>query len=200
LADELVISGGTATARDGRSVKLVELAGTERLTGEGTFSGSKQTYTYGTAAAEVAVHPKTGRIEVIDYVVVDDVGRIVNPLTLHGQVMGAAVQGLGSVFGEHLVYDSEGQLLVGSLADYVIPLSTDFPHVRAISMELYPSPNNPLGAKGAGEGGIIPVGGVLTNAIASALASLGVQPRELPLTPPRVWHLIQESGGPDRRS
>ena len=200
LADELVISAGTATARDGRSVKLVELAGTERLTGEGTFSSSKQTYTYGAAAAEVAVYPKTGRVEVVDYVVVDDVGRIVNPHTLHGQVMGAAVQGLGSVFGEHLVYDAEGQLLVGSLADYVIPVSTDFPHVRAISMELYPSPNNPLGAKGAGEGGIIPVGGVLTNAIASALVTLGVQPRELPLTPPRVWHLIQEAGDRDRRS
>jgi carbon-monoxide dehydrogenase large subunit len=73
----------------------------------------------------------------------------------------------------------------------MIPVATDFPHLRAVSLELYPSPNNPLGAKGAGEGGIIPVGGVITNAIASALSSLGVQPRALPLTPPRVWNLIQ---------
>jgi hypothetical protein len=90
--------------------------------------------------------------------VVDDIGRIVNPLTLHGQVIGATVQGLGSVFGEHLAYNSDGQLLVATLADYLVPLATDFPNLRAISLQRYPSPNNPLGAKGAGEGGVIPVG------------------------------------------
>jgi carbon-monoxide dehydrogenase large subunit len=103
------------------------------------------------------------------------------------------VQGLGSVFSEHLPYDADGQLLVGSLADYLVPLATDYPNLRAISMQLYPSPNNPLGAKGAGEGGIIPVGGAISNAIASALGSLGVQPRELPLTPPRLWELINNA-------
>jgi carbon-monoxide dehydrogenase large subunit len=75
----------------------------------------------------------------------------------------------------------------------MIPVATDFPHIRAISMEQYPSPNNPLGAKGAGEGGIIPVGGVVVNAIASALRSFGVEPRNLPLTPPRIWQLIEEA-------
>ena len=100
---------------------------------------------------------------------VDDVGRIINPLTLHGQVIGAAVQGLGSVFSEEIAYDENGQLLVGSLADYMIPVATDYPHLHAISLEQHPSPNNPLGAKGAGEGGIIPVGGALANAVASAL-------------------------------
>jgi carbon-monoxide dehydrogenase large subunit len=77
----------------------------------------------------------------------------------------------------------------------MIPLSTDFPHVRAISMEQFPSPNNPLGAKGAGEGGIIPVGGALSNAVASALVSFGIQPRDLPLSPPRVWQLIEDARG-----
>ena len=101
-----------------------------------------------------------------DYLVVDDVGRIINPETLHGQVVGAAVQGLGSTFSEEIKYDENGQLLVASLADYMVPLATDFPTVRAISLEAYPSPNNPLGAKGAGEGSIIPVGGALTNAAA----------------------------------
>src|SRR5262249_15205965 len=151
---------------------------------------SKATYTYGTATAHVAVDPKTGKVDVIDYVVVDDVGRVVNPLTLHGQVIGAAVQGMGSVFSEEIVYDENGQLLVGSLADYMIPLATDYPHLTAVSLEEHPSPNNPLGVKGAGEGGIIPVGGAVSNAIASALSSLGVEPRALPLTPPRVWQLI----------
>jgi carbon-monoxide dehydrogenase large subunit len=197
--DAVTLSGGVARVSDGRAVTLADLAGVEKLTGAGTFSSSKQTYTYGSAAAHVTVDPKTGRVQVLDYVVVDDVGRIINPLTLHGQVVGAAVQGLGGVFSEHLAYDATGQLLVGSLADYMIPVATDFPHLRAVSLELYPSPNNPLGAKGAGEGGIIPIGGVITNAIASALSSLGVQPRALPLTPPRVWNLIQLGQEANRR-
>jgi aerobic carbon-monoxide dehydrogenase large subunit len=125
--------------------------------------------------------------------VVDDVGRIINPLTLHGQVIGAAVQGLGSVLSEEIVYDRNGQLLVGSLADYMIPVATDYPQLHAISLELHPSPNNPLGAKGAGEGGIIPVGGAVANAVAAALRPLGVEPRALPLTPARVWQLIREA-------
>ena len=79
---------------------------------------------------------------------------------------------------------------------FLIPVGTDFPHVRAISMEAWPSPNNPLGAKGAGEGGIIPVAGVIANAVASALSSLGVEPRHLPLTPPRLWALIAARRGP----
>jgi carbon-monoxide dehydrogenase large subunit len=191
--ERLGIADGTARAPDGRSLTFAQVASEEALCAEGSFANSKQTYTYGTAAAHVAVDPRTGSVQVVDYVVVDDVGRIINPLTLHGQIIGGAVQGFGSVFSEHLVYDADGQLLVGSLADYQIPLSTDYPNIRAISLELYPSPNNPLGAKGAGEGGIIPVGGVLSNAIASALQALGVQPRELPLTPPRLWALIDQA-------
>jgi carbon-monoxide dehydrogenase large subunit len=192
-SDEVTVEGGVARSRDGRSVTLFEIAALETISCEATYHGSKQTYTFGAAAAHVSVDPKTGRVNVLDYVTVDDVGRIINPLTLHGQVVGAALQGLGGVFSEHLQYDSSGQLLVGSLADYMIPVATDFPHIRAISMEQYPSPNNPLGAKGAGEGGIIPVGGVVVNAIASALRSFGVEPRNLPLTPPRIWQLIEEA-------
>jgi aerobic carbon-monoxide dehydrogenase large subunit len=189
-AAELEVAGGVARAPDGRSMALNEAAA---LSADGTFSNSKATYTYGTAVAHVAVDPKTGQVDVIDYVVVDDVGRIINPLTLHGQVIGAAVQGLGSVFSEEISYDQNGQLLVGSLADYMIPVATDYPQLRAMSLELHPSPNNPLGAKGAGEGGIIPVGGALANAVAAALRPLGAEPRALPLTPPRVWQLIREA-------
>jgi len=119
----------------------------------------------------------------------------VNPLTLHGQVVGAAVQGLGSVLSEEISYDEEGQLLVGSLVDYMIPLASDVPHLTAISLEQHPSPNNPLGVKGAGEGGIIPIGGAIANAVASALSTLGVEPNVLPLTPPRVWQLIEAARG-----
>ncbi len=134
--------------------------------------------------------PRTGAVEVIDYVAVEDVGRIINPATLHGQAVGAIVQGLGGVFLEHLVYDEAAQLLTGSLADYLLPTASDFPVIRAVALEDKPAPHNPLGAKGAGEGGIIPVGGVIANAVAAALRPLGVEPRELPLSPPRLWALI----------
>jgi carbon-monoxide dehydrogenase large subunit len=192
-ADALTIADGVARTEDGRSLSLGETAAEEGLWVDASFENSKQTYTFGAAAAHVAVDPKTGAVAVLDYVVVDDVGRIINPETLHGQITGAIVQGLGTVFGEHLKYSDDGQLLVGTLADYLVPVACEYPHIRAISLEQYPSPNNPLGAKGAGEGGIIPVGGVLTNAVASALASFAVEPRELPLTPCAVWELIQRS-------
>ena len=104
-----------------RSVGWAELGG-GTLSVDGVFKSSKPTYSYGTAAVAVAVDPRTGHVDILDYLVVDDVGRIVNPETLHGQVIGGTVQGLGSVFGEHLAYDADGQLLVASLADYLVPL------------------------------------------------------------------------------
>ena len=128
----------------------------------------------------------------LDYVAVEDVGRIINPETQHGQCVGAVVQGLGGAVMEHLVYDADGQLLTGTLADYLMPTASDFPTIRAYATERAPAPGNPLGAKGAGEGGIVPVGGVIANAVAAALKSLGVEPRELPLSPPRVWAMIND--------
>ncbi|HVB89287.1 MAG TPA: xanthine dehydrogenase family protein molybdopterin-binding subunit [Beijerinckiaceae bacterium] len=195
---DLTVTDGIARAPDGRSVPLAEVA-VDGLEADGSFKNQTPTYTYGAAVAHVAVDPGTGHVEVVDYLVVDDVGRIINPLTLHGQVMGAAVQGFGSVFSEELVYNADGLLLVGSLADYLVPLATDYPHVRCVSMESYPSPTNPLGAKGAGEGGIIPVGGAVANAVANALGSFGVQPRVLPLSPARVWELIEQGRGVTQR-
>jgi carbon-monoxide dehydrogenase large subunit len=197
-ADDVRFSNGTAHLDDGRSIGFGELT-SEGLAADGSFRNSKPTYTYGTAVAHVAVDVGTGHVQILDYTVVDDVGRVINPLTLHGQILGAVVQGFGSVFSENLVYDSAGQLLVGSLADYRIPLATDYPRIHCVSMESYPSPNNPLGAKGAGEGGIIPVGGAVTNAIAAALRSFGVEPRDLPLSPPRLWELIDSTRNSDHK-
>src|SRR5581483_1400540 len=124
---------------------------------------------------------------------VEDVGRIINPETVHGQAVGAVVQGLGGALLEHLAYDQDGQLMTASYADYLVPTASDFPKVNSIALEMHPSPNNPLGAKGAGEGGIIPVAGVISNAVASALSSLGVEPNQLPLSPARVWEWIQRA-------
>jgi carbon-monoxide dehydrogenase large subunit len=185
-----IVDGLKAVGPDGSSVALNELSG-ESISAEGAFLNKKHTYTYGAHAAHVAVDPKLGHVELLDYVVVADCGRIINPLTVHGQTVGSLVQGLGGAMMEHLVYDQEGQLLTGSLADYLIPTASDFPNIRAVMLEQHPSPINPLGAKGAGEGGIIAAGGVMANAIANALSSLQVQPRELPLTPTRIWELVQ---------
>jgi len=190
--DAIQVSEGRAIAADGRRVTFAE-AGAAGLEARGTFDQGRPTFAYGTAVAHVAVVPGTGHIELVDYTVVDDVGRIINPATLHGQSIGAAVQGLGAVFGEELVYDEEGQLLVGTLADYEMPLACDYPHIHFTTTELHPSPFNPLGAKGAGEGGIVPVAAAIANAVANALASMGVQPDRLPLAPHAVWQLIDGS-------
>lgn len=190
-AADVQIDGETVTA-NGASCPLSGLAA-EPLDVEATFFNKKYTYAYGTQAAHVSVDPGTGHVRVHDYLSVEDVGRMINPLTLHGQAIGGIVQGLGGTFLEHLIYDEHGQLLTGSLADYLMPTASDFPVIRSITLELKPSPNNPLGAKGAGEGGIIPVGGIIANAVANALAHLDVQPMELPLSPPRVWRLIRDA-------
>ncbi len=187
---EIAIDRGMAIGPGRAGIDLKEFAG---MSADGSHASKKRTYSYGAHAAYVAVDARTGQVELLDYVAVEDVGRIINPLTLHGQCVGAVVQGLGGAFLEHFVYDENGQLLTGSFADYLLPTASDFPKIRAVALELKPSPINPLGAKGAGEGGIIPVGGVIGNAVAAALASLGVEPRELPLSPPRVWQLIQNA-------
>jgi carbon-monoxide dehydrogenase large subunit len=189
---EVALADGRATAPDGKSVSWAELA-PEPLSVEGAFSNHKHTWAYGAHAAHVAVDPKTGAVALIDYVAVENCGRMINPLTLKGQLVGAVVQGLGGAFLEHLAYDENAQLLTGSLADYLIPTASDFPKIRGFVMESHPSPINPLGAKGAGEGGIISVGGVIANAVADALSSLGVEPRDLPLSPSRVWQLVQDA-------
>jgi len=161
------------------------------LTAEGIFLNKKHTYTYGTHAAHVTVDAKIGQVEIVDYMTVVDCGRIINPMTVRGQVIGSLVQGLGGALLEDLRYDEDGQFLTGSLADYLVPTAGDFPHLRAIVTDAFPSPINPLGAKGAGEGGIISAGGVVANAVANALSAFGVEPRELPLTPQRVWEMVE---------
>ena len=188
-AADIVLADGAARGPGREAIALGDLA-EDNLSADGSYASTKRTYSYGAHAAHVAVDPRTGAVEVIDYVAVEDVGRIINPATLHGQAVGAIVQGLGGVFLEHLVYDEQAQLLTGSLADYLLPTASDFPAVRAVALAEKPAPHNPLGAKGAGEGGIIPVGGVIANAIAAALRPLGIEPRELPLSPPRLWALI----------
>ncbi len=190
-ADALALGDGRVEGQ-GKSLEFAELAG---LSAEATFRNDRRTYAYGAHAAHVAVDPSTGDVAVLDYAAVEDVGRIVNPLTLHGQAVGAIVQGLGGALLEDMVYDTQGQLLAASLADYLLPTVDRVPPIRVETLENHPSPTNPLGAKGAGEGGIVPVGGVIANAVASALRDYAVEPNSLPLSPPKIWRLIAEAKG-----
>lgn len=178
-----------ACAPDGRQMPFRELA---PLEGAGSFGTAAKPFSYGTHAAHVAVDIATGHVEVVDYVAVEDVGRMINPAVVHGQKLGAIVQGLGGAFLEHLVYDDQAQLLTASLADYMMPTAVDFPNIRPITLELRTSPRNPLGVKGVGEDGIAAVAAAIANAVAAALVQFGVDPNELPLSPPRIWALVQE--------
>ena len=192
-ATDVVIGQGLSASFGGKSLTLEEVAVAGGLSADGTFENHHHTYSYGAAAAHVAVDARTGQVEVLEYVTVEDVGRIINPLTANGQAIGAVVQGLGGTLLEHLVYDEDGQFLTASFADYLLPTAPDFPNIKAITLENSPSPNNPLGAKGLGEGGIVPVGGVVSNAVAAALSSLNVTLRELPLSPMKIWQLIEDA-------
>jgi aerobic carbon-monoxide dehydrogenase large subunit len=189
-AKEIRIDADTVRGPGGQSLALREFAG---LSAEGAFLNKRHTYSFGAHAAHVTVDPRLGQVEIVDYVVVQDVGRAVNPLTLRGQVIGSLVQGLGGTMLEELQYDEQGQFLTGTLADYLLPTASDFPNLRCFVVENYPSPINPLGVKGAGEGGIIAPGGVMANAVANALQSFGVEPRQLPLTPGYIWQLVQDA-------
>lgn len=192
---EVVLKQASAYGPNQTSIAWRDLAG-QGLQGTGTFKHKKNTYSYGTQAIQLAIEPETGRIEIVDYVCAEDVGRIVNPLTLKGQVIGAMVQGLGGVLLEDLPYDESGQLLVGSHADYLLPSVMDFPALRVFISGDHPSPNNLLGVKGAGEGGIIATAAVVANAVASALQDLDVPVTSLPLSPQRIWEMIQQARRP----
>ena len=156
------------------------------------FRIEEWTYSYGSHAAHVAVDPETGKLEVLQYVVVEDVGRCINPLTMHGQSVGGAAQGIGGALLEELVYDDSGQLLSGTLMDYLLPTSTDIPNIDTVITEEAPSPLNPLGVKGAGEGAILATGAALGNAVAHALSPFGVHISSLPLSPGNIRRWIRE--------
>ena len=187
--------GAFRTADSKKSIDLAALAHHAAARGEqveapGSFSNAELTYSYGTNVAHVAVDPKTGRVKVIDYWAVEDVGRMINPLIVHGQMVGGLVQGLGATVLEELVYDSDGQLLTASLADYLLPTASDFERLHCVTVELAPATSNPLGVKAAGEGGVVAVAATVANAVAAALASPGARITALPLSPQRVWQAL----------
>ena len=142
---------------------------------------------------EVKIDPDTGIVEIVRYAVVDDVGRVVNPLLLKGQLHGGIVQGAGQALYEIINYDSDnGQLLSGSFMDYCMPRAADFPFFAVASNEVL-TKANPLGVKGAGEAGTVGALPAVMNAINDALAPLGIRHFEMPATPERLWRVIRDA-------
>lgn len=156
------------------------------------FTVPEITYPYGMDAALVDVDPDTGQVQILDYVIACDVGRAINPMIVEGQIVGGMVQGVGAALLEDLVYDEQGQLLTTSFMDYLLPTAMEVPRtVTVLFRDDGPSPHNPLGAKGAGEGGILAVPAAVANAVADALRELHVTVDSLPLSPERVRALVR---------
>jgi carbon-monoxide dehydrogenase large subunit len=150
-------------------------------------------FPYGCHVCEVEVDPDTGVVEIVRYSAVDDVGRAVNPMIVHGQVQGGITHGIGQALMEHCCYDPEsGQLLSGSFMDYAIARASNVPFFTTELSEV-PSPTHPLGIRPAGEGGTTPALGAVVNAIVDALAEFGVSHIEMPATPERVWRAIRSA-------
>jgi carbon-monoxide dehydrogenase large subunit len=150
------------------------------------------TYPFGTHISMVEVSPETGEVKVLRYIAVDDVGNVINPLIVNGQIHGGVVQGIGQALWEGAVYDDNGQLTSGTLMDYAIPRAEWLPSLE-LAGTVTPSPTNPLGVKGVGEAGTIGSAACVVNAVVDALAPHGIRHLDMPLTPEKVWRAIKKS-------
>jgi carbon-monoxide dehydrogenase large subunit len=163
------------------------------LDSTGTFDPTPPSHPNGSHVCELEIDPETGAVTIDRYYVVDDLGRIINPMIVKGQQQGGVVQGIGQALMEHQVYDrTSGQLITGSFMDYAMPHAAALPNVEA-ELEEVPCKTNPLGVKGIGESGTIGAPPTVINAIIDALAPLGVDRIDMPATPLRVWEAIQRA-------
>ena len=163
---------------------------TPGLEAHGEFALPGPVFPFGACAAVVEIARETGEVQVLRLAAVDDAGRVINPLLAEGQVLGATVQGLGQALCEEAIYDESGQLLTAAFTDYAVLRAAAVPAVESEFQET-PSPFNPLGAKGIGEAGAIGTPAAVANAVIDALAPLGITHVDLPLTPPKLWRLLQ---------
>jgi aerobic carbon-monoxide dehydrogenase large subunit len=176
-------------ANPGRLPKGMEAG----LIATAVYDAPVENFPNGTHVCEVEIDPDTGKVEIVRYSVVDDVGTVLNPLLLHGQIHGGVAQGAGQILLEDIRWDGDGQLLTGSFMDYAMPRAGD---LCAIATDANPVPTatNPLGVKGAGEAGSVGAMPAVANAIVDALSGFGVRHIEMPATPERVWRAINGSG------
>ncbi len=207
--EDLELSDGAVRVRGvpGKAIPLGELAlranpmrgavkpGTEPgLESTDYFGPERGATASGVHAMIVEVDPETMQVEIQRYVVVHDCGKVINPLILDGQIHGGVAQGIGNAFYEQLHFNEDGQLLNASLMDYLLPTSLDVPRIEC-GHEVTESPLNPLGVKGAGEAGAIPVGPLFAQAVEDALGDPSFEIREIPLSPSRLWELHRQSQG-----
>jgi aerobic carbon-monoxide dehydrogenase large subunit len=162
------------------------------LDSEHTYDPENFSFPHGTHLCATEVDTETGRVTIRSYVAVDDVGKVVNPLIVEGQVHGGIAQGIAQALYEEAVYDADGNLLTTTLADYLVPSAADLPHLTTDRTET-PATTNPLGVKGVGEAGTIASTPAVVNAIVDALRPMGIDDVEMPCTPERVWRAIQSA-------
>ena len=196
--------GRFAVTGTDRSLTLTDIAGIafqpsllppgmdSGLQGFATFNASAPTFPNACHVSEIEIDPETGVIRIVNYVAVDDVGTVMNPLLLKGQLHGGIVQGAGQILGEQIHWDEEGQVITGSFMDYFMPRADTFPFFK-IETNSVPSPRNPLGIKGAGEAGTVGAVACLTSAIMDALAPLGIRELDMPATPEKIWRAITDA-------
>jgi aerobic carbon-monoxide dehydrogenase large subunit len=210
---EIDVEDGRATARTGNkpSMSLGELARAAQgmpgfslspgqapgLEHTAYFTPPQASYCNGTHVAEVDVDPFTGGVTLIDYTVAHDSGNIINPLIVDGQVQGGVAHGIGNALFEWMKYDDGAQPLTTSFQDYLLPAAPDVPGCRIEHVET-PNPLNPLGVKGAGEGGTIPAPAAIVSAIEDALSPFGVRFADMPLTPDRIVDALRKAGAYDK--
>ena len=162
---------------------------------EGTYIPAQETFPNGCHACEVEIDPETGEVSVERYAVVDDVGRVINPMICHGQIEGALAQGIGQALMENVVFDPDsGQMLSASFMDYAMPRASDTPLHYELDFVDVPAKTNPLGVKGVGEAGCVGAPPAIMNAILDALRPLGVAQLDMPATPRRVWEALRRAG------
>ncbi len=164
------------------------------LEGQAFYDPNNFVFPFGAHACIVEVDSETGQTKILRYVAIDDCGRVINPLIVDGQIQGGIAQGIAQALYEFAYYDDSGQLLSASLMDYAVPKASQIPRFELDRTET-PSPVNPLGIKGIGEAGTIASGVAVVNAVVDALSPYGITHIDMPLTPPRVWHAIQQAEG-----
>ncbi len=191
IHEGLISNRSEKEARSSLSYGQIAASGSP-LEAEEVFTPTQCTYAYGVHALTLEVFPETGEVTILKYVVCDDAGRLINSDVADGQILGGIAQGIGGALLEELLYDENGQLVTGSFNDYAMPRFSMIPPIEIIHMST-PSPRNPLGVKGLGEAGTIPPAAAIANAIEDALRPLGVRINRLPLSPPRLWQLIQSA-------
>ena len=156
------------------------------------FAPPQATYSNGSHVVEVEADPETGLVRILKYVVAHDCGRLINPLLVNGQIQGGVAHGIGNALLERMIYDEDGNPQTTSLADYLLPDAGNVPDVQIVHMES-PSPLNPLGVKGAGEGGTIPAAAAIASAVENALASYNVKIHRVPMLPEMISELVATS-------